>query len=172
MKVPLSWLRDYVDLSGISVPQLVERLTFAGLEVASVRCVGVAVPDGLRAKASDAGPTWAPDKVVVGRVVKVEKHPNADKLKLVTADYGAAEPRVVVTGAPNVSVGDSGYKVVLGLTGTVYWDGHVSPRKLSELKPTKLRGVPSDRPRRNLSPPRSRMRKLMGPSGNASYALR
>jgi phenylalanyl-tRNA synthetase beta chain len=144
MKVPLSWLRDYVDLTGIAVPQLVERLTFAGLEVASVRCVGVPVPDGLRAKASDAGPAWAPDKVVVGRVVKVEKHPNADKLKLVTADYGAAEPRVVVTGAPNVSVGDSGYKVILGLTGTVYWDGHATPKKLSELKPTKLRGVPSD----------------------------
>jgi phenylalanyl-tRNA synthetase beta chain len=144
MKVPLSWLREYVDLSGIGVPQLVERLTFAGLEVASVRCVGVPVPDGLRAKSSDAGPAWAPDKVVVGRVIKIEKHPNADKLKLVTADYGAAEPRVVVTGAPNVNIGDSGYKVILGLTGTVYWDGHATPKKLSELKPTKLRGVPSD----------------------------
>jgi phenylalanyl-tRNA synthetase beta chain len=144
MKVPLSWLRDYVDLTGIGVPQLVERLTFAGLEVASVRCVGVPVPEGLRAKAADPGPVWAPDKVVVGRVVKVEKHPNADKLKLVTADYGAAQPRVVVTGAPNVNVGNFGYKVVLGLTGTVYWDGHATPKKLSELKPTKLRGVPSD----------------------------
>src|SRR5947209_10812577 len=144
MKVPLTWLRDYVDLSGIGVPQLVERLTFVGLEVASVRCVGVPVPDGLRAKASDPGPVWAADKVVVGRVLKVEKHPNADKLRLVTAEYGAAEPKVVVTGAPNVNVGDSGYKVILGLTGTVYSDGHVSPKKLSELKPTKLRGVPSD----------------------------
>jgi len=144
MKVPLNWLRDYVDLSGIAVPQLVERLTLAGLEVAAVRSVGLPVPEGVRAKASEAGPVWAPEKVVVGRVVKVEKHPNADKLKLVTADYGAGEPKVVVTGAPNVSIGDSGYKVILGLTGTVYWDGHVSPKKLSELKPTKLRGVPSD----------------------------
>ena len=40
MKVPLSWLRDYVDLPP-SVPQLVERLTLAGLEVAGVRCIGV-----------------------------------------------------------------------------------------------------------------------------------
>jgi phenylalanyl-tRNA synthetase beta chain len=144
MKVPLSWLREYVDLSGISVPQLVERLTLSGLEVASVRCIGLPMPEGLRAKSAEPGPVWERDKVVVGRVVKVEKHPNADKLKLVHADYGAAEPRVVVTGAPNVSVGDSGYKVVLGLTGTVYWDGHVTPKKLSELKPTKLRGVPSD----------------------------
>jgi phenylalanyl-tRNA synthetase beta chain len=144
MKVPLNWLRDYVDLTGIPVPQLVERLTLAGLEVAAVHCVGVPTPEGLRAKATDAGPIWAPDKVVVGRVLKVEKHPNADKLRLVTAEYGAREPKVVVTGAPNVNVGDSGYKVVLGLTGTVYWDGHALPKKLSELKPTKLRGVPSD----------------------------
>jgi phenylalanyl-tRNA synthetase beta chain len=144
MKVPLSWLRDYVDLTGISVPQLVERLTLAGLEVAAVHCIGIPAPPGLRAKSTDAGPTWAPDKVVVGRVLKVEKHPNADKLRLVTAEYAAAEPKVVVTGAPNVNIGDSGYKVILGLTGTVYWDGHATPKKLSELKPTKLRGVPSD----------------------------
>jgi phenylalanyl-tRNA synthetase beta chain len=144
MKVPLSWLREYVDLAGIALPQLVERLTLAGLEVASVRCVGLPVPDGLRAKSAEPGPVWAPDKVVVGRVLKVEKHPNADKLRLVTAEYGAAEPKVVVTGAPNVNVGDAGYKVVLGLTGTVFWDGHATPKKLSELKPTKLRGVPSD----------------------------
>jgi phenylalanyl-tRNA synthetase beta chain len=144
MKVPLNWLRDYVELSGIALPQLVERLTSAGLEVASVRSIGLPVPDGLRAKAADPGPIWSPDKVVVGRVVKVEKHPNADKLRLVTAEYGAREPKVVVTGAPNVAIGSAGYKVILGLTGTVYWDGHVTPKKLSELKPTKLRGVPSD----------------------------
>jgi len=144
MKVPLNWLREYVDLSGIGVPELVERLTFAGLEVAAVRCIGVPVPPGLRAKAAEPGPVWAADKVVVGRVVKVEKHPNADKLKLVTAEYGAATPKVVVTGAPNVNFGDSGYKVILGLTGTIHWDGHATPKKLSELKPTKLRGVPSD----------------------------
>src|SRR4051812_47376324 len=127
MKIPLSWLRDYVDLDGVDVPTLVERLTLAGLEVASVRCLGVPAPAGLKAKAGEEALAWAPDKVVVGRVLKVEKHPNADKLKIVHAEYGAAEPRVVVTGAPNVNIGDSGYKVILGLTGTVYWDGHASP---------------------------------------------
>jgi phenylalanyl-tRNA synthetase beta chain len=143
MKVPLSWLRDYVDLI-LPLPQLVERLTLAGLEVAGVRSIGLRTPPGLRAKAEEPGPVWEKDKVVVARVLSVDKHPNADKLKLVTVDYGAAEPKVVVTGAPNVQVGDSGYKVIVGLMGTEYWDGHVTPKQLGKLKPTKIRGVPSD----------------------------
>jgi phenylalanyl-tRNA synthetase beta chain len=143
MKVPLSWLRDYVDLT-LPVPQLVERLTLAGLEVASVRSIGTPLPQGLRARVEEPGPMWAKDKVMVARVLGVDKHPNADKLKLVTVDYGAAETKVVVTGAPNVQLGDSGYKVIVGLMGTEYWDGHVSPKQLGKLKPTKIRGVPSD----------------------------
>src|SRR5437879_2732052 len=101
MKVPLSWLRDYVDLT-LPVPQLVERLTLAGLEVASVRSIGLPVSEGLRAKTENGGPVWEADKVMVARVLGVDKHPNADKLKLVTVDYGAREPKMVVTGAPNV----------------------------------------------------------------------
>jgi phenylalanyl-tRNA synthetase beta chain len=143
MKVPLNWLRDYVELT-LPVAKLAERLTLAGLEVAGVRVLGLPVPEGLRVKAEEAGPAWAADKVRVARVVKVEKHPNADKLKLVTLDYGAAEAKVVVTGAPNLNVGDTGMKVIVGLAGTVYFDGHVSPKELKELKPSKLRGIPSD----------------------------
>jgi phenylalanyl-tRNA synthetase beta chain len=143
MKVPLNWLRDYVELT-LPVGRLAERLTLAGLELEGVRVLGLPVPAGLRVKPEEAGPVWAPDKIVVARVLKVEKHPNADKLKLVTADYGAKEPRVVVTGAPNISVGESGRKVILGLPGTVYFDGHVSPKALKELKPSTLRGIPSD----------------------------
>ena len=121
MKVPLGWLRDYVDLT-LPVPQLVERLTLAGLEVASVRAIGLPTPAGLRAKVEEAGPVWDKDKVMVARVLGVDKHPNADKLKLVTVVYGASESKVVVTGAPNVQIGDSGYKVIIGLMGTVYWE--------------------------------------------------
>jgi phenylalanyl-tRNA synthetase beta chain len=143
MKVPLGWLRDYVDLT-LPVPQLVERLTLAGLEVASVHAIGLPTPEGLRAKVEQGGPVWYKDKVMVARVLGVDKHPNADKLKLVTVDYGASESKVVVTGAPNVQIGDSGYKVIIGLMGTVYWDGHVTPKQLGTLKPTKIRGVPSD----------------------------
>src|SRR5207344_3193707 len=57
MKIPLSWLRDYVDVT-LPVPQLVERLTLAGLEVSGVRILGLPVPDGLRIKPEDAGPVW------------------------------------------------------------------------------------------------------------------
>src|SRR5262249_12204652 len=143
MKVPLSWLRDYVDLP-CSVAELAERLTLAGLEVAGVRAIGVPVPEGLGGKAGDPGPVWDRDKVVVARVLQTEKHPNADKLKLVTVEYGAAQPKVVVTGAPNIQFGDRGQKVILGLAGTTYWDGHVTPKAMKQLKPSTLRGVPSD----------------------------
>jgi phenylalanyl-tRNA synthetase beta chain len=143
MKVPLSWLRDYVDLPA-SVAQLAERLTLAGLEVTGVRLLGLPAPDGLRVKAEDAGPVWDRDKIIVGQVQAVERHPNADRLTLVTVEYGAAQPRVVVTGAPNLKVGDKGQKVILGLAGSVLFDGHADTKTLRELKPSKIRGVPSD----------------------------
>ena len=54
----------------------------------------------------------SPDSFVVGKVLTVEKHPDADKLKLVTVDYGATEPKTVVTGAPNIAPGQSGMDVV------------------------------------------------------------
>ncbi len=145
MKVPLSWLREYVDVPPtVTVAELVDRLTLAGLEVAGVRVYGVEIPEGVRVKPEDRGPVWAPDKVITARVVKVEKHPDADKLKLVTVEYGAAQPKVMVTGAPNIKIGDSGQEVILGLAGTQYFDGHVSPKQVKELKPAKIRGVPSD----------------------------
>src|SRR5262245_28474571 len=143
MKVPLNWLRDYVDPS-LPPAQLAERLTLAGLEVAGVRVLGLSVPDGLRVKPEEAGPVWDRDNVIVARVLKTEKHPNADKLKLVTVEYGAAEPKVLVTGAPNINLGDSGLKVILGLAGTSYFDGHATPKEMKKLKASKIRGVPSD----------------------------
>lgn len=143
MKVPLSWLREYVDIT-LPPGELARRLTLAGLELGGFRSLGLPIPEGVRVAAEDVGPVWAKDKVVTGQVLKVEKHPNADKLKLVHVEYGAAQPKVVVTGAPNLNVGDVGQKVILGLAGTQYWDGHASPKKLASLKPTQLRGVPSD----------------------------
>jgi phenylalanyl-tRNA synthetase beta chain len=143
MKVPLSWLRDYVDLA-VPVAELVERLTLAGLEVAGVRLLGVPVPEGLPVKAEDAGPVWDRDRIVIARVLRVERHPNADRLTLATVEYGAAEPKTVVTGAPNIKVGDQGQKVILALTGSKLFDGHADEKVIRELKPSKIRGVPSD----------------------------
>jgi phenylalanyl-tRNA synthetase beta chain len=143
MKIPLSWLREYVDFD-LPVAELARRLTLAGLEVGGVRVIGLPAPEGVRIPPDEAGPVWARDKIITARVVKVEKHPNADKLKLVTADYGAAAPKVCVTGAPNIAIGDQGIIVVLGLAGTQYWDGHSTPKQIKELKPSVLRGIPSD----------------------------
>lgn len=143
MKVPLNWLREYVPIT-IGVAELVERLTLAGLEVASVRLFGIPTPDGLRSKQEEKGPVWDRDKIITAQILSVEKHPNADKLKLVQLDYGAGAPKQVVTGAPNIAVGDKGQKVVVGLTGCTYFDGHATPKGLKQLKPSSLRGVPSD----------------------------
>ena len=144
MLVPLAWLRDYVDLPA-SVAELVERLTLAGLESASVRVVGVAAPEGIRIKPEDAGLVWDREKVVVARVLKIEKHPDADKLKLVTVEYGQAEPKTVVTGAPNIAPGESGMKVVLGLRGTKYFYNDKDGKKATfTLEPKALRGIMND----------------------------
>src|SRR5438552_1182859 len=143
MKVPLNWLRDYVDLPG-SIAPLVERLTLAGLEVGGVRLIGLPTPPGLHVKQEDRGPIWPPDKIVVGKVLQVERHPNADRLTLATVDYGAGQPKTVVTGAPNLKVGDQGQKVIVALAGSVLYDGHANEKVLRELKPSKIRGVSSD----------------------------
>src|SRR3989442_855669 len=114
MRVPLSWLRDYVPLPA-DTAALVERLTIAGLEASGVQVFGFAVPGGVRVKPEDAGLEWERDKVLVAKVIEITKHPDADKLKLVKLDYGSGEPKTVVTGAPNIAPGQSGMKVVLGL---------------------------------------------------------
>jgi phenylalanyl-tRNA synthetase beta chain len=143
MKVPLRWLRDYVDLPE-SVASLVERLTLAGLEVGGVRVLGLPVPEGIRIRPEEAGPVWDRDKVLVGEVVRVEPHPDADRLTLPTVTFGQGRVKTLVTGAPNIKVGDRGQKVVVALAGSVLFDGHAAEKVLRELKPTKIRGVPSD----------------------------
>ena len=150
MNVPLKWLAEHVDLADVSLPDLVDRLTLAGLEVTGVRLLGLPAPPGLKAKVLDPGPEWDRDKVVTAHVRKIDKHPNADKLKLVTLDYGAAEPKTVVTGAPNIAVGSSGQKVVLGLRGSRYFmeeedKATKQTRKvIKTLEPKELRGIPND----------------------------
>jgi phenylalanyl-tRNA synthetase beta chain len=133
MLVPLSWLAEYVALP--ETRHLVERLTVSGLEVGSVETFGL--PGGALA--------WDSDKVVVAKVVRIEKHPDADKLKMVTVDYGAAELKTVITGAPNIAPGESGMKVVLGLQGTRYFYTDKDGKKaIFTLEPKALRGIMND----------------------------
>jgi phenylalanyl-tRNA synthetase beta chain len=87
MKFSEKWLREWVD-PPVSTTGLVERLTMAGLEVDSVERLGADI-EGL----------------VVGEVVSVEKHPDADKLRVCTVNAGQGESLQVVCGAPNVRAG-------------------------------------------------------------------
>ena len=96
MRVPISWLKDYVDVS-LTVSELAEKLTLAGLEVEKIEYLGV----------PGSELPWDRDKIFVAQVLNVERHPNADKLLLVDLDYGtpSGEGRQirVVTGAPNLA---------------------------------------------------------------------
>jgi phenylalanyl-tRNA synthetase beta chain len=143
MNISLRWLRDYVDIT-LPVPALIDKLTMAGLEVGGVRLIGEPMPEGMKLKQVDAGPVWHRDKIVIAQIREVNKHPDADRLTLVTLEYGKPEPKVVVTGATNIKVGDKGQKVVLALSGSQLYDGHAEGKVLKELKPSKIRGVPSD----------------------------
>jgi len=87
MKFSEHWLRSFVD-PGISTAELARVLTMAGIEVESVEPVA---------------PPF--DKVIVGRVVEVGKHPNADRLSVCKVDVGASAPLSIVCGAPNVAAG-------------------------------------------------------------------
>src|SRR5512136_1819279 len=146
MKIPLPWLRDYVDIT-IPVEDLAERLTLAGLEVEAIDTIGLAPQ---RQSAAQSGLAWDRDKIVVAAVLEVRPHPNADRLVLADVDHGAAEPHQVVTGAPNLfEYKGQGrlarpLKVAYAQTGATLYDGHQEGLVLTTLKPTKIRGVPSD----------------------------
>lgn len=133
MRVPISWLKDYVDIT-LSPEALAEKLTLAGLEVENIECIGL--PGGEL--------PWDRDKLFVGELLKVERHPNADRLLLATVAYGTAQPIVVVTGAPNIAPGDSGHKVALALKGARLYDGHKEGKVITTLKEATLRGIKND----------------------------
>ncbi len=141
MKVPVSWLQDFVDLT-LPIPELAEKLTFAGLEVEDIEYIGV--PPASNAQDANAkGLVWARDKIFVAQLIEALPHPNADRLKIVRVAYGASAPAEMVTGAPNINVGDSGQKVVLALEGSRLYDGHKEGRVFMTLKKSKIRGVES-----------------------------
>ena len=120
MKVSIRWLKEYVDLS-VPLEELCERLTMAGLEVGGVEVIGG---------------EW--DSILVGKIVDVNAHPDAGRLRLVTVDLGK-QSSTVVCGAPNVTVGD---KVAFACVGANLIDGHSGER--AQLKPAKIRGVVSE----------------------------
>jgi phenylalanyl-tRNA synthetase beta chain len=92
MRVPLSWLREYVPIE-VPVRELADRLLISSCEVDRIDTIGVADVDG------NLG------LFRVGRVLEAEKHPNADRLQLCQVDVGEGNPRQIVCGAWNFGAG-------------------------------------------------------------------
>ncbi|MCT8977291.1 phenylalanine--tRNA ligase subunit beta [Clostridium sp. CX1] len=116
MKVPVKWLKDYVNID-ISPKELGDRLTLSGSKVEEVVTTGDEI-----------------ENVVTAKLVKIEQHPDADKLSVCFADIGEAEPIQIVTGATNMKEGDV---VPAALHGSTIHKG-------VKIKKGKLRGVVSN----------------------------
>ncbi len=117
MKVSLNWIKEYVNLDGISTQEIVEKLTMSGLEV----------EDYFDQNKKYSG-------FVVGLVKEVKKHPDADKLTVCSVYDGKVDSQVVC-GAPNVK---DGQNVVFAPLGTII------PKGGMEMKKVKIRGVESN----------------------------
>jgi phenylalanyl-tRNA synthetase beta chain len=120
MRVPLDWLREYCDPS-LDVNGIEERLTMTGTKVEAIHHHGVS----------------AIEQFVVGRVLDVQAHPDADRLKVCKVDLGAGDPdapATIVCGAPNVAAGQT---VAVAKPGAIMPDG-------TKIKQAKLRGVVSE----------------------------
>ena len=122
MLISLKWLQEYVDVPD-DVEAFSRRLTMASVEV-----------EGL----SRVGGDWDRELVRVGRILSVEAHPRADRLRLATVDDGAAEPLRVICGAPNLR---EGQRVAFAREGARIRDGRTGePAVLSRAT---IRGVES-----------------------------
>ncbi|MFQ5942298.1 MAG: phenylalanine--tRNA ligase subunit beta [Anaerolineales bacterium] len=147
MKIPLSWLRDFVDIE-VSVAELARKLTLAGLEVEELRYVGLPVSDEAHPDTKVTGLAWDPEKIVVGEILEVMPHPDADRLVLTRLSDGNQE-HTVLTGAPNLlGLKDTGpletpIKVAYAKEGSQIYDGKQAGWELMTLKPVKIRGVES-----------------------------
>ena len=124
MKISRKWIEQLVDLNGITDEDIATRLTMAGVEVESY--------ENLSEKYNG---------FVVGSVMEVVKHPNADKLRLCQVDI-AGEIKSIICGAPNVAAGQ---KVPVGLVGAlVPHDQHDPDGKPFQLTRAKIRGIESE----------------------------
>ncbi|NND64382.1 MAG: phenylalanine--tRNA ligase subunit beta, partial [Gammaproteobacteria bacterium] len=110
------WLREWVNPS-VDTATLAEQLTMAGLEVGGMTA---------------AGPDFS--GVVVGKILSVDKHPDADKLSICEVDAGQGKTQTIVCGAPNVA---ADFFAPIALPGAKLPDG-------TKIRKTKLRGVESD----------------------------
>lgn len=125
MNISYKWLKTYVNLPTDDVDVVGKMLTSIGLEVEHIAPIN----------SLDAAHT---EGLVVGKVVHVEPHPNADRLRLTRVDIGQAEPLRIVCGAPNVALGQT---VVVATIGTTLHPINNDPFKI---KKSKIRGEDSE----------------------------
>ena len=123
MKISLNWLQDYLDLSDLAPEKIGEVLTEIGLEV-----------EGMEKFESIKGGL---EGVVVGRVLKTQKHPNADNLTITKVDVNGDEDLQIICGAPNVA---EDQKVLVAMEGTTLYGTDGNPFKI---KRAKIRGEES-----------------------------
>ena len=150
MRVPLSWLKEFVDIPADVTPEaLAERLTIAGLEVGKIHYIGVPQSDLLYGVPPSDHLVWDREKIVLGAITEVKQHPDADKLVLALVEYDAGEIEQVVTGAPNLFdyLGQGTLNPPLltpfALEGAEVIDGHGDGASRMILKEKKLRGIPN-----------------------------
>ena len=117
MKISLNWLKEYIDLTDISVDEIVSKLTMSGLEVEGVE-----------------NQIEIFKNFIVGFVEEKEKHPNADKLSLCVINNGT-EKLKVICGAPNVAAGQ---KIVFAQIGAII------PTNGMKISKAKIRGTESN----------------------------
>ena len=122
MLVPLSWLKQYVEID-LPPRQIAHLLTMAGVEVADYRDIGGHLDD---------------NKFIVGEIVKIDPHPNADRIKLPVVDIGAETTVQVVCGAPNIR---EGQKIAFAKLGAKVFNTRTE--KVEQLREANIRGVKS-----------------------------
>jgi len=119
MKISYNWLSNYID-TGLDPQETAEKLTSVGLEVEGLEHYST-LPKGI-------------ENLIVGHILELNQHPNADLLKLTKVDVGNGEPLSIVCGAPNVAAGQ---KVIVAREGVT-----VNPlsKEPFVIKKSKIRG--------------------------------
>lgn len=124
MNTPLSWIKAYVPELDVTPQEYTDAMTLSGTKVEGYECLDADL-----------------DKIVVGQIEKIEKHPDADKLVICQVNIGT-ETIQIVTGAPNVEAGQKIPVVLDGGRVAGGHDGSITPGGI-KIKKGKLRGIES-----------------------------
>ena len=126
MNTSLSWLKAYVPDLDVTAQEFTDAMTLSGSKV-----------EGFKKMDADL------EKIVIGQIEKIERHPDADKLIVCQVRIGEGKTVQIVTGAPNVKEGDKVPVVLDGGRVAGGHDGKLTPGGI-RIKKGKLRGIESD----------------------------